>query len=62
MSKIKIYLEEVYQEMVNKVSWPTSRELFSSALVVMGASLLIAILVYVMDISFSTILEKFYGI
>jgi preprotein translocase subunit SecE len=62
MSKLKLYFEEIYQEMVNKVSWPSWRELQSSALVVMSASIIIALIIYAMDLSFSTIMEKFYGI
>jgi len=30
--KLKIYLEEAYNELVHKVSWPTRKELQSSPL------------------------------
>ena len=46
------------QEM-RKVSWPTWSELQSSAVVVSVASLIIAFAVYLMDISFSTLLKEF---
>ncbi len=64
MAKFSIvsYLKEVNNEWMHKVSWPTWSELQNSAIVVSVASLLIAIVVYMMDISFSTILEKFYGL
>jgi len=64
MAKFSIvsYLKEVNNEWMHKVSWPTWSELQNSAIVVSVASLLIAIVVYLMDISFSTILEKFYGL
>jgi len=56
------YLKEVNNEWMHKVSWPTWSELQNSAIVVSVASLLIAIVVYLMDISFSSILEHFYGL
>jgi len=56
------YLKEVNNEWMHKVSWPTWSELQNSAIVVSVASLLIAIVVYLMDITFSSILEHFYGL
>ncbi len=61
MSKIKTYFEETYSELVSKVSWPTWQELQSSAIVVMIASLIIALIVFVMDKSFSEIMKIFYN-
>ena len=58
--KLKIYLEEAYNELVHKVSWPTWKELQSSALIVMVASFIIALIVFVMDISFENIMSFVY--
>lgn len=58
--KVGRYLREVYDEMVQKVSWPTWRELQSSALIVMIASLLIAAVVLVMDLTFERALDWVY--
>ena len=60
MKKIINYLRESYNELVHKVTWPTWKELQSSALVVMIASLIFALVVFAMDISFQTILEGVY--
>ncbi|HSW67899.1 MAG TPA: preprotein translocase subunit SecE [Bacteroidales bacterium] len=62
MAKLKIqtYISESYDELMNKVSWPTWSELQGSAIVVSVASLIIALVVYLMDKSFQTILEYFY--
>ncbi|HNX89852.1 MAG TPA: preprotein translocase subunit SecE [Paludibacteraceae bacterium] len=60
MKKIKNYIKESYDELVHKVSWPTWSELQNSAIVVSIASVIIAIVVYLMDISFSTLLKQFY--
>ncbi|MCL1933126.1 MAG: preprotein translocase subunit SecE, partial [Candidatus Azobacteroides sp.] len=43
MNKIINYIKESYNELVHKVSWPTQQELTSSTVVVMTASLLMAI-------------------
>jgi len=62
MAKFKIqeYIQESYDELIHKVSWPTWSELQSSALVVSVASLIIAVVVYLMDIAFSSLLTQFY--
>ncbi len=54
------YVKDSYDELVHKVSWPTWSELQNSAIVVSIASLIIAFVIYLMDISFQTILENFY--
>ncbi|MBP5643450.1 MAG: preprotein translocase subunit SecE [Bacteroidales bacterium] len=62
MKKFINYVKECYTELVQKVSWPTWKELQSSAVVVSIASLIIALVVYLMDKSFETLLEAFYRI
>jgi len=62
MRKIINYLKDSYTELVHKVTWPTWSELQNSAIVVMIASLIFAMIVFVMDISFQTILEGIYKI
>ncbi len=61
MRKIQAYFQEVHNELINKTSWPTWAELQNSAIVVMVASLIIAAVVYAMDISFDTMLTWFYN-
>jgi len=64
MAKLGIfnYFKVVYDEWMHKVSWPSWSELQNSAIVVSVASLIIALVVYLMDVSFSSILERFYGL
>ena len=57
MKKIVAYLKETYDELVHKVSWPTYSELTNSAVVVLYASLLIALVVFLMDSAFQFIME-----
>jgi preprotein translocase subunit SecE len=62
MAKFSIlnYFKESYDEWMHKVSWPSWSELQNSAIVVSVASLIIALVVYLMDVVFSTGLENFY--
>jgi preprotein translocase subunit SecE len=57
---LKGYLQESYTELVHKVTWPTWSELQNSAVLVMVASLIIALVVAAMDMSFSRIMEFIY--
>ncbi len=54
------YFREVYDEMLHKVSWPTWKELQSSAMIVMIASLLIAVVIFLMDFSFEHVMDWIY--
>ena len=55
--KVANYCKESYDELVHKVSWPTRKELSSSVVVVLYASLLIALVVFLMDSAFQFVME-----
>lgn len=59
--KIKLYFQEAFNELIHKVSWPTWPDLQNSAIVVMVASLLIALLIFAMDISFRNLMDLIYS-
>jgi preprotein translocase subunit SecE len=59
--KIINYINESYSELVQKVSWPTRQELTSSAIVVLTASIILALLVWLMDKGFEIIMKFIYG-
>ena len=61
MTKIKKYFEESYNELVNKVTWPSWKDLQSSGIVVMVASFMIAIIIALMDYSFRNAMEVIYN-
>jgi preprotein translocase subunit SecE len=48
----KTYVSESYNELVHKVSWPTWKELQSSAIVVLISALIISMIVFLMDFIF----------
>jgi len=60
MSKVATYIKESYTELVQKVSWPTWEELQGSVIVVMVASLIIALIIMLMDTGFQLVMNLFY--
>lgn len=60
MSKFKTYIDETANELFHKVSWPSWSELQSSAIVVAIASVIIALIVSLMDLTFNRGMEAIY--
>ena len=54
------YTKDSYKELVEKVTWPSFSSLQSSTLLVMIASLIFALVVLVMDMSFEGIMNSIY--
>ena len=62
MNKISAYFKDSYRELLEKVSWPTWRELQQSTMIVLVATLLITGMVWVMDFASSKILQFVYSL
>jgi len=62
MAKKESYIKSSYDELINKVSWPTWSDLQSSSIVVAIASAIIALVIYLMDQTFSNIMKLFYDL
>ncbi|HPD66229.1 MAG TPA: preprotein translocase subunit SecE [Bacteroidia bacterium] len=62
MKKIKELLKVTWDELIHKVTWPTWDELQSSAVITLVASLIIAVLVFIMDAVFENVFKLFYQI
>ena len=60
MKKIVAYIKDAYNELVHKVSWPTTKELTNSAIVVLIASIIIALIVWVIDFGFEKFIQFIY--
>lgn len=60
--KINRYIKEAHNELVHKVTWPTWAELQSSAIVVMIASIIFALVIFAMDLVFRNAMEMVYGL
>jgi preprotein translocase subunit SecE len=60
--KIKTYIKESYNELVHKVTWPTWKELQNSAVIVMVASIIIALVIFIMDLFFENLMDFIYSL
>jgi preprotein translocase subunit SecE len=60
MEKVKTYIAESWDELKNKVTWSKYNELQSSAVLVLVASLIFAIVIGSIDWVFKTGLTWFY--
>ncbi len=61
MDKVSEYIKESYIELTEKVTWPTWRELYNSAILVIIAAFIIAFLVLIMDQGIGLLLKQFYN-
>lgn len=62
MMKIKTYIQETWNELIHKVSWPTWSDLQNSAVVVMIGTVIISLIIFAMDVSFRNIMEMIYSL
>ena len=60
MKKIVNYCKACYEELVYKTTWPTRSQLTHSAMVVLSASLVIALVVFGMDSLFRFVMSSIY--
>jgi len=54
------YCKTCYDELAHKVTWPTYKELTGSAVLVLSASLIIALVVWTMDFVFKSVMSLVY--
>jgi len=60
ISNLSLYIKESYNELLNKVTWPTFLSLQSSTIVVLIASLIIALIIFIMDAISKNVLDLIY--
>jgi len=60
-NKFRTYIDEVTDELMNKVSWPTASELQNSAIVVLIATVILSLVIFAMDFSSSKVMSLFYS-
>ena len=61
MASLKTNIQESYDELIHKVTWPTWKQLQSSAILVLVASVIIALLIFLMDYIFGVQVEESTG-
>jgi preprotein translocase subunit SecE len=62
MNKISTYFRESYRELLEKVTWPSWPQLQQSTLIVLVATLLITLIVWIMDVASQTVLHFIYSL
>jgi preprotein translocase subunit SecE len=62
MNKIKTFFRESYKELMEKVTWPSWPQLQQSTVIVLVATVLITLLVWVMDFASSSVLHFTYSL
>lgn len=60
MAGVAEYIKESYIELTEKVTWPTWRELQNSAVLVLVAAIIIAMVIFGMDQIIGYLLKQFY--
>lgn len=62
MESLKLYIKESYNELLNKVTWPTWANLQGSTIVVLVASLILALVIFLMDTVSNSLLTFIYNL
>lgn len=62
MNKITTYFRESYKELLEKVTWPSWTQLQQATVIVLVATILITLLVWIMDLASSTVLHFIYSL
>ncbi len=62
MSKIGNYIQEAYDELLHKVSWPTWDELQQTTIIVLVALMIVTAVIFGMDFVGENILKFIYNI
>ena len=62
MSKFGNYIQEAYDELLHKVSWPTWEELQQTTIIVLVALALVTGVVFTMDFASQNVLKVIYSI
>jgi preprotein translocase subunit SecE len=61
MNKVSLYFRESWKELVEKVTWPTWNQLQQSTVIVLGATVVITAMVWIMDFASQNLLKLIYS-
>lgn len=62
MSKVGSYIQEAYDELLHKVSWPTWDELQQTTIIVLVALMIVTLVIFGMDFVADRVLTLIYNI
>jgi len=62
MNKFTVFVKESYTEMMEKVSWPRWEQLTQSTVIVLGGTVFITALVWIMDLIANNSMKFIYSL
>jgi len=62
MSKFGNYIQEAYDELVHKVTWPSWDELQQTTIIVIVALIIVTLVIFGMDFAGETVLTTIYNL
>ncbi len=62
MNKFTVFVKESYTEMMEKVSWPRWEQLTQSTMIVLGGTVFITALVWIMDLIANNSMKFIYSL
>lgn len=62
MAKFGTYIQEAYDELIHKVSWPSWDELQQTTIIVLVSLALITLLIFGMDIAADKVMTMLYSL
>lgn len=62
MAKFGTYVQEAYDELIHKVSWPTWDELQQTTIIVLVALAIVTLMIFAMDFASERVLSVLYSI
>jgi len=60
LAKLKTYFKETYDELLHNVTWPTWLELQNNTVLVVTASVLLSVVIFIIDFSIGINKEGFW--
>lgn len=61
MNKVTTYFSESYKELMEKVTWPNWSQLQQSTMIVLVATILITLVIWLMDFASNSLLKLIYS-
>lgn len=62
IDKLRKDIQESYNELVHKVSWPSQKDLLNNTVLVMSAAVVSALVIWVIDLAINGVMGFIYGL
>lgn len=62
MNKVSLYIRDSFRELTQKVTWPNWEQLQQSTMIVLAATIIITLIIWLMDLGINSILKFVYSL